>query len=50
MVGAEGTVAAATDLTSVAATMAAVTKWSRGMREREEGDDMWLEGIKLEMQ
>jgi hypothetical protein len=50
MAAAEATVVAVMDLTSVAATTTAVTKWSRRMWEREEGDDMRLEGIRLGMQ
>jgi hypothetical protein len=50
MAAAEGTVGAAMALMLVAVKMTAVTKWSRQMREREAGDDMQLEGIRLGMQ
>jgi hypothetical protein len=47
MAAAEATVAVAKDLTLVVATITAVIKWSRRMREREVGDDMRSEGIRL---
>ncbi len=50
MAAAEATVVVAMDLKLLAATTTVVTKWSRRMWERKEGDDMRLEGIRLGMQ